>query len=162
MRECRLGLLTRPEAPGLRTTIDLPQPSTFGFTAAEKRIPMTSSLHNSAPTGGNSLSVTSGSYFARYRMALYLFFAAATSLSVALNWNWLTAVEVFRIMASFAVPETRDLQVKLKAALLCKCLLASEIGRSATTANASWLSQMPPSPIIEPIKIWRRISLPVA
>jgi hypothetical protein len=33
-------------------------------------------------------------------MALYLVFAAATSLSVVLNWNWLTGAEVFRILAA--------------------------------------------------------------
>jgi hypothetical protein len=48
----------------------------------------------------NSLSATLGSYFARYRMVLYLGFAAATSLSVVWNWNWLTGAEVFRILAA--------------------------------------------------------------
>src|SRR5258708_7382452 len=41
-----------------------------------------------------------GKYFSRYRLALYIVFAAATSLSVAWNWNWLTGAEVFRIMAA--------------------------------------------------------------
>lgn len=49
--------------------------------------------------GGNSLVATLRSYFARYKMLLYILFAAATSLSVAWNWNWLTGAEVFRIMA---------------------------------------------------------------
>ena len=56
--------------------------------------------HLSATEGGNSLVATLNSYFARYRMALYIVFAAATSLSVAWNWNWLTGAEVFRIMAA--------------------------------------------------------------
>ena len=50
--------------------------------------------------GGDSLVATLRSYFARYQMLLYLLFAAATSLSVVWNWNWLTGAEVFRIMAS--------------------------------------------------------------
>ena len=50
--------------------------------------------------GGNSLVATLRSYFARYKMLLYILFAAATSLSVAWNWNWLTGAEVFRILAS--------------------------------------------------------------
>ena len=50
--------------------------------------------------GGNSLVATLRSYFARYQMPLYILFAAATSLSVAWNWNWLTGAEVFRIMAA--------------------------------------------------------------
>jgi hypothetical protein len=54
----------------------------------------------SALEGGNSLVVTLRSYVARYQMPLYILFAAATSLSVAWNWNWLTGAEVFRIMAA--------------------------------------------------------------
>jgi hypothetical protein len=60
---------------------------------------MTLNPHDTLPNL-NSLSATLGSYFARYRMALYLVFAAATGLSVVWNWNWLTGAEVFRIMAS--------------------------------------------------------------
>jgi hypothetical protein len=60
---------------------------------------MTLNPHDTLPNL-NSLSATLGSYFARYRMALYLVFAAATALSVVWNWNWLTGAEVFRIMAS--------------------------------------------------------------
>lgn len=48
----------------------------------------------------NSLSATLGGYFTRYRMVLYLVFAAATSLSVVWNWNWLTGAEVFRILSA--------------------------------------------------------------
>ncbi len=55
---------------------------------------------NNTSTAGNSLSATLHSYFVRYQMVLYLLFAAATSLSVAWNWNWLTGAEVFRIMAA--------------------------------------------------------------
>jgi hypothetical protein len=56
--------------------------------------------HHNASNGANSLVVTLGSYFNRYRMALYIVFAAATSLSVVWNWNWLTGAEVFRIVAA--------------------------------------------------------------
>lgn len=55
--------------------------------------------HNTLPNL-NSLSATLGSYFARYRMVLYLVFAAATSLGVVWNWNWLTGAEVFRVLAA--------------------------------------------------------------
>jgi ABC-type transport system involved in cytochrome bd biosynthesis fused ATPase/permease subunit len=61
---------------------------------------MTLSQDKGAPLVGTSWISTLGDYFARYRMALYLVFAAAVSLSVAWNWNWLTAAEVFRITAS--------------------------------------------------------------
>ncbi len=55
-----------------------------------------------------------GSFFARYRMALYLAFAAATSMSVVLNWSWLTGAEVFRILA--ALPCTFMMLMCLKRA----------------------------------------------
>jgi hypothetical protein len=61
---------------------------------------MTLLQHDHTPMGGTSLITTLGNYFARYRMALYVVFAAAVSLSVAWNWNWLTGAEIFRIMAS--------------------------------------------------------------
>ena len=48
----------------------------------------------------NSVVATLKSYVARYQMPLYILFAAATSLSVAWNWNWLTGAEVFRILAA--------------------------------------------------------------
>jgi hypothetical protein len=50
--------------------------------------------------GGNSLVATLSGYFVRYRMALYILFAVASSLSAVWNWNWLTGAEVFRIMAA--------------------------------------------------------------
>lgn len=56
--------------------------------------------HLSATEDENSLVAALSGYFVRYRMPLYILFAAATSLSVAWNWNWLTGAEVFRIMAS--------------------------------------------------------------
>ena len=59
--------------------------------------------HNALPHL-NSLSATLGGYFTRYRMALYVVFAAATSLSVVWNWNWLTGAEVFRILAALPCP----------------------------------------------------------
>lgn len=55
---------------------------------------------NTAPPSLNSLSGTLGGYFTRYRMVLYLVFAAATSRSVVWNWNWLTGAEVFRILSA--------------------------------------------------------------
>jgi hypothetical protein len=56
--------------------------------------------HHITTSVANSLSVTLSNHVARYRMPLYLVFAAAASLSVAWNWNWLTGAETFRIMAS--------------------------------------------------------------
>jgi hypothetical protein len=38
-------------------------------------------------------------YFVRYRLALYLLSGAAVALCVALNWNWLTAAALFRVVA---------------------------------------------------------------
>jgi hypothetical protein len=38
-------------------------------------------------------------YFVRYRLALYLLSGAAVALGVALNWNWLTAAALFRVVA---------------------------------------------------------------
>ncbi|MEA2768414.1 MAG: hypothetical protein QOD93_1376 [Acetobacteraceae bacterium] len=38
-------------------------------------------------------------YFVRYRLALYLLSAAAVALGFALNWNWLTAAGLFRVVA---------------------------------------------------------------
>jgi hypothetical protein len=58
------------------------------------------SQHNDSRIGGTSLVTTLGNYFVRYRMVLYVVFAAAASLSVAWSWNWLTGAEVFRFMAS--------------------------------------------------------------
>ena len=77
----------------------LPQPLHF-VSPQQESIPVTLSQHNDTPMGGTSPSTTLGNYFARYRITLYLVFAAAASLSVAWNWNWLTGAGVFRIMAS--------------------------------------------------------------
>jgi hypothetical protein len=49
--------------------------------------------------GGKSLLDTLRGYFVRYRIALYLFSVAAVALGVALNWNWLTAPALFRVVA---------------------------------------------------------------
>ena len=38
-------------------------------------------------------------YFVRYRLALYLLSVAAVALGIALNWNWLTAAALFRVVA---------------------------------------------------------------
>lgn len=79
--------------------IELPRLPRFGAVKTGKGVPMNlSSL--GITEGGNSLVATLRSYFARYQMLLYILFAAATSLSVVWNWNWLTGAEVFRIMAS--------------------------------------------------------------
>lgn len=48
----------------------------------------------------NSPIATIGHYVIRYRTALYVVFAAAVSLSVVWNWNWLTGAEVFRVLAA--------------------------------------------------------------
>jgi hypothetical protein len=69
---------------------------------------------NTALPSLNSLSATLGSYFTRHRMVLYLVFAAATSLSVVWNWNWLTGAEVFRILS--ALPCTFMMLMCLKRA----------------------------------------------
>jgi hypothetical protein len=52
-----------------------------------------------ADRGGDSLLDTLRGYFVRYRLALYLFSVAAVALGVALNWNWLTAAALFRVVA---------------------------------------------------------------
>jgi hypothetical protein len=49
--------------------------------------------------GKNSLLDTLRGYFARYRLALYLFSGAAVVLGVVLNWNWLTAAGLLRVVA---------------------------------------------------------------
>ena len=62
----------------------------------------------------NSPIATMGHYVARYRTALYVVFAAAVSLSVVWNWNWLTGAEVFRVLA--ALPCTFMMLMCLKRA----------------------------------------------
>ena len=69
---------------------------------------------NTVPPNLNSLSATLGGYFNRHRMVLYLVFAAATSLSVVWNWNWLTGADVFRIL--LALPCTFMMLMCLKRA----------------------------------------------
>ena len=49
--------------------------------------------------GAKSLLDTLRGYFVRSRLALYLFSGAAVALGVALNWNWLTAAALFRVVA---------------------------------------------------------------
>lgn len=53
------------------------------------------SLHENLKSLGEALS----GYFVRYRLALYLLSAAAVALGLALNWNWLTAAGLFRVVA---------------------------------------------------------------
>jgi hypothetical protein len=52
-----------------------------------------------AGKAGNSLLDTLRGYFVRYRLTLYLLSAAAVVLGVVLNWNWLTAAGLFRVVA---------------------------------------------------------------
>lgn len=56
--------------------------------------------YRSMSNDGNSPIATIGHYVGRYRTALYVVFAAAVSLSVVWNWNWLTGAEVFRVLAA--------------------------------------------------------------
>lgn len=49
--------------------------------------------------GKYRLADTSSGYFVRYRLALYLLSAAAVAVGFALNWNWLTAAGLFRVVA---------------------------------------------------------------
>jgi hypothetical protein len=56
--------------------------------------------YHSMANDGNSPIATIGGYITRYRTALYAAFAAAISLGVVWNWNWLTGAEVFRILAA--------------------------------------------------------------
>jgi hypothetical protein len=49
--------------------------------------------------GGNSLLDTLRGYVVRYRMTLYVLSGAAVALGIALNWNWLTAAGLFRLVA---------------------------------------------------------------
>ena len=69
---------------------------------------------NSALPSLKSLRANFCGYFTRHRMVLYLVFAAATSLSVVWNWNWLTGAEVFRILS--ALPCTFMMLMCLKRA----------------------------------------------
>ncbi len=50
-------------------------------------------------SGWNSLLDTLRDCFVRYRLALYLSSAAAVVLGVVLNWNWLTAAGLLRVVA---------------------------------------------------------------
>jgi hypothetical protein len=59
---------------------------------------MALNLHD-ITVGGGSLLDTLRGYFIRHRLALYLFSAVAVVLGVVLNWNWLTAVGLLRIVA---------------------------------------------------------------
>src|SRR5258708_10085867 len=55
---------------------------------------------NTTPNGGrNPPRDTLRSYFARYRLPLYLFSAAAVASGVVLNWNWLRAAGLLPIVA---------------------------------------------------------------
>ena len=61
---------------------------------------MALSFHNISGGGGwSQLRDTLRGYFVRYRLALYLVSAAAVALGVVLNWNWLTAAGLLRVVA---------------------------------------------------------------
>jgi hypothetical protein len=61
---------------------------------------MALNLHDITVGGGtNSLLDTLRGYFVRYRLALCLFSGAAVVLGVVLNWNWLAAAGLLRIVA---------------------------------------------------------------
>src|SRR3979490_173426 len=65
-----------------------------------RSIPMASILREIAVGDGKyRLADTSSGYFVRYRLALYLLSAAAVAVGFALNWNWLTAAGLFRVVA---------------------------------------------------------------
>jgi ATP/ADP translocase len=52
------------------------------------------------PSGdGHPPRDTLRSYFARYRLPLYLFSGAVVASGVVLNWNWLTAAGLLPIVA---------------------------------------------------------------
>ena len=61
---------------------------------------MALSLRDITVSGGwNSLLDKLRGYSVRYRLALYLSSAAAVALGVVLNWNWLTAAGLLRVVA---------------------------------------------------------------
>ena len=61
---------------------------------------MNLNLHDITVGGGtNSLLDTLRGCFVRYRLALCLFSGAAVVLGVVLNWNWLTAAGLLRVVA---------------------------------------------------------------
>jgi hypothetical protein len=82
------------------TNIDPPQPLHIGAQQNGRSIPMASSLRD-ITVGGRMTSLfdTLRGYFVRYRLALYLSSAAAVALGVVLNWNWLTAAGLLRVVA---------------------------------------------------------------
>ena len=61
---------------------------------------MALSLHDLTLGGNrNRLIDTLRGYFVRYRLPLYLLSGAAVALGFALNWNWLTAAGLLRVVA---------------------------------------------------------------
>jgi hypothetical protein len=90
--------LTRPEAKRVADKHRRPQPFHIG-APKRKEHSMALSLHDITVGGRrNSLLDTLRGYFVRYRMALYLLSGAAVALGVVLNWNWLTAAGLLRIV----------------------------------------------------------------
>jgi hypothetical protein len=56
----------------------------------KEQIAMTSIRHALAHNGVTSLLDSVRGYLVRYRLAFYLFSAAAVVLGIVLNWSWLT------------------------------------------------------------------------
>jgi len=65
----------------------------------KEQIAMTSIRHALADNGVTSLLDSVRSYLVWYRLAFYLFSAAAVVLGIVLNWSWLTVAGLFRILA---------------------------------------------------------------
>jgi hypothetical protein len=59
---------------------------------------MTLIRHALADSGAISLLDSLRGYLIRYRLAFYLLSAAAVVLGVVLNWSWLAAAGLFRIL----------------------------------------------------------------
>jgi hypothetical protein len=55
--------------------------------------------HALADSGVISLLDSFRGYLVRYRLAFYLLSATAVVFGVVLNWSWLTAAGLFRILA---------------------------------------------------------------
>ncbi len=61
---------------------------------------MTLIQHAITGSAVKSLLDTLRAYLVRYRLALYLLSGAAVALDVVLNWNWLAAAGLVRIVAT--------------------------------------------------------------
>jgi hypothetical protein len=83
---------------GLRISIDHRNPSILLRSKTEEHS-MGSGIHGIAlGVGGNRLLDTLRAYVARYRLPLYLLSTAAVASGVVLNWNWLAAAGLVRLV----------------------------------------------------------------